>query len=204
VPVSEFPSRNGVIATLADADPIELGQIDHANGIIYLANQAPETMLHELLHAVTATVTFDFYENPKKLSEEQTAAVQNLENMMTQFLGMYFSNESANAAMVAEKLQDTILEYLADEGSVGKAAALQECIAWSLTNQNLADTLKTTKVRTPLMRLVHSALAGLPHGQSLQHPVEHGGRWQAGCHHATPPAADRVAEIPSQGGLAPW
>lgn len=166
--------RNRFYPELADADPIELAQTDLANGIIYLANAAPETMMHELLHATTARVIFDYYENPDKLSEEQKAAIKNLESLMGQFMGLDFSAENANTREVVRTLRREIGNYLQNfPENVGKAAALQEFMAWSLTNQNLADSLRTTKVRTPLMKLVHNVLMGLrkllglPSGQML-------------------------------------
>ena len=166
--------RNQFYPELADADPIELGLTDLRNGIIYLANAAPETMMHELLHATTAAVVFDYYQNPDKLSDEQKAAVQNLESMMKQFMDLDFSAEPLNVRDVARTVRGEIRKHMRNlEENVGKAAALQEFIAWSLTNQNLADSLRTTKVRTPLAKLVHKALnglkrlLGLPGGQSL-------------------------------------
>ncbi|WP_416914337.1 hypothetical protein [Seohaeicola sp.] len=151
-----------------------MAQTDLANGIIYLANTAPETMMHELLHATTAKVIFDFYENPDQLSKEQKDAIKNLENLMGQFMGLDFSAENANTREVARTVRKEISNYLQNfPENVGKAAALQEFMAWSLTNQNLADSLRTTKVRTPLMKIAHNVLMGLkrllglPHGQSL-------------------------------------
>src|SRR5690606_1246165 len=112
-------------------DPIDLGLTDFATGTIYISNVSPETIMHELLHTMTAAVTYDFYGNPELVTELERDTLQNLENLMNQVKDMDFSNESANVREAIGTMQTEIRRYL-DQGDIqGKGAALQEFIAWT-------------------------------------------------------------------------
>lgn len=92
---------------------------------------------------------------------------------MNQFMGMDFSNEAPGAAVAAASLAVQISKAQRQGDALGKGIALQEFIAWSLTNQALGESLRTSKVRTPLMKLVFKSMQalrrmlGLPTGQML-------------------------------------
>jgi hypothetical protein len=149
----KFPDR-------ATAGPIDLGQADLINGVVYIANMAPETVLHEMLHTAVSKILLEHY-NGVAGSDVRTRAVQNLETLMDQFLNTDFSNDPQNVKDAALLARLEIEKYLAQGGAMGKASAVAEFLSWTLTNQNLAETLKKTRTRSRLIPLVHAALKGL-------------------------------------------
>lgn len=145
--------------------PIDKGQVDLNNRVVYVANQSAETVLHEALHTATMGLVLQFYTDPSKLDEVQQAAVSNLEKLKTQFMDMDFSRtlrrdlEQDDGAVlnVAQVVQRQIAAQ--NQSARGKATALNEFMAWTLSNQNLIDVMRKTKVRTPLSNLVFKATA---------------------------------------------
>lgn len=141
--------------------PIEHGQIDLIGGAIYIANQTGETVLHEALHAALMKHLLDAYHG--KLSGVRQQAVENLESLMSQFMDMNFQAEEFGTQEAARILRREIETNLAKDTPWGRAVALSEFLSWTLANQNLIETLKKSKVRTPrpLHRLIDAALKGL-------------------------------------------
>lgn len=165
--------RNKAFPLHKSAGPVELGQADIENGFIYIANNSSETILHEMLHAVVGAKIVDYYTDPTLVDETSRAAIQNLESIMGQFMEMNFVNEDANTTLVANELKMEISSYLGSGSAHGKSTALNEFIAWTLTNQKLEGVLKKTKSRSKLKNLIDRALVGLkrllgiPQGRSL-------------------------------------
>ena len=157
--------RDETYPELVGTAPIDKGQADMHNRVVYVANQAGETVLHEALHTATMALVLQFYTDPSKLDEVQRAAAQNLEALMTQFMDMDFSRslrkdleqEDGAVLNVAQVLQRQIAEALGRGDELGRAIALNEFMAWTLSNQNLIDVMRKTKVRTPLRELVFKA-----------------------------------------------
>lgn len=140
---TNFPDRN-------TGELLPEGQIDLLNGIVYVTNQSAETAIHELVHATTIGKVLDYYTNKDKLSPQDQAAILRLEALMNEFITKDYSYESSETQQAAESALDTIYQQLALDTDVSKAAALNEFMAWTLTNQNLIELNKTSRVRNPL------------------------------------------------------
>jgi len=114
------------------------GQIDTVNNIIYLVSPSPETMAHELIHAATYATLEAHYagESNPAVSE----AVTRLESLMDQFMEL-----DAGKSQNVVKAKNAILKHRRSQTDNTKAAALNEFMAWSLSNRHLAKKLQSTK-----------------------------------------------------------
>lgn len=157
--------RDETYPEMIGTSPVELGQADINNKVVYIANATSETVLHEAIHTATLQIVYQAYLDPSQLDEVQRAAIENLERLMNQFMDMDFSRalrqdlEQADGSVenVAHVLQRQIAVAQSQGDALGKAIALNEFMAWALSNQNLIDVMKKTKVRTPLRDLVFKA-----------------------------------------------
>lgn len=149
---SNFPDRN-------DGKMISKGQIDLLNNVIYVGNQSPETVLHEAVHAATMGKVLDFYTDSELLNDDDTASLRRLEALMDEFLKQDFRYDDEATRNAASDTVQTIREYLQRDTPQDNAAALNEFMAWNLTNQNLIEVAKGTRVRSPLAKVVRKALA---------------------------------------------
>lgn len=178
-------ARNTMFPNQAGLDPIEYGLTDIQNKIIYIANESVETALHEMLHAASAAIMHDYYTDPTLVSETARQAIKNLEALMKQFMGLTFEFEGAATQSAALNAQSEIATALSIGTPVAKFTALQEFMAWTLTNQRVIDTLKKTKNRSKLVQLKDAVLKGLkkllglPHGVSLD--MFSNIKWNAGA-----------------------
>ncbi|QIG70535.1 virion RNA polymerase protein [Rhizobium phage RHph_N38] len=153
-----------------------LGKIDFAVKTIYITNPSSETLAHEILHASTFAKVQFFYEG-KELSIEDREAIIRLEGLLGEFVATVYSGESSaviGAREIADATINTLLnkadvahrlwekthdsKYLSQEQQL-KAEALNEFMAWVLTNKNLATVASETKVLNPAFRLIGKALA---------------------------------------------
>lgn len=159
--------RDETYPEMVGLPPIDLGQTDMHNQVVYIVNGASETVLHEAFHTATMGVALQGYTDPGKLDDVQKAALENLERMMAQFMDMDFratlrqdlEQEDGSVLNVAQVLQRQVADALARGDELGRAIALNEFMAWTLSNQNLIDVMRKTKVRTPLRELVFKATA---------------------------------------------
>lgn len=135
---------------------VKRGFYDPARRIGYVTSYSAETMLHEMLHALTADVVLRYYADPESLSEGTRKAMQRLEVMMKEFQGLYFDGESRNIQAAAESLQ-VQLDRLEGE----PAAQVLEFIAWGLTNQHIIDVAQKNRVQSRLGKIVGRALRAL-------------------------------------------
>ena len=149
---SNFPDRN-------DGKMISKGQIDLLNNVIYVGNQSPETVLHEAVHAATMGKVLDFYTDQDLLNDDDTASLRRLEALMDEFLKQDFRYDDEATRNAASDTIQTINEYLQRNTPEDNAAALNEFMAWNLTNQNLIEVGKGTRVRSPLAKVVGKAIA---------------------------------------------
>lgn len=166
--------RNRNYPKNVSAAPIQKGQIDFSNGMIYISNQAHETLLHELLHAALFRQLSNYFmEDGAKLSKNEKAAIENIQQLMDEFLALDFSYEDLSAAQALEILRGEMLSNMASDPVAGKAAAMAEFISWGLTNQNISQTLGTVKVQGRLRTLANKvvrfvkSLLGLPANMQL-------------------------------------
>src|SRR5690606_20122886 len=77
----EFPDHAG-------AGPVELGQTISGSNTILIANQSPETVLHELLHGYTANLLSSHYADPDSSPAHVRFAVARLEELRDDILGL--------------------------------------------------------------------------------------------------------------------
>lgn len=154
--IAEYQKARGLYEE--ESEPVAEGQIDMRNGIIYISNESHETVLHEMLHGATIAKVLDYYDNPDVLSDDDKDAVRRLESLMGEFLDQGFQEDSLSAQAAVGDLKAAVEFHMADESNLGKAAALNEFMAWTLTNQNLIDIAKKQKVKSPLSRVVGKAL----------------------------------------------
>jgi hypothetical protein len=128
---------------------------------IYLLNTTGETILHEAIHAATYK-TLEAYYSKHKLGKEMVRvknAVQRLEQLMNLFMtDDTIGQEDALSEATTSKVKGIINEYLAAGDAVGKAGALNEFMAWTLSNQDLAEAL-SSKLDTRFTKLVKATVA---------------------------------------------
>ena len=117
------------------------GYISMADQTIYLVNPSSETLLHELVHATTFNKVASFYSNPESLTSIERDAASRIEGLMNEWLNV---DESPAA--------DTVKYHIA-RGE--QAVALNEFMAWNLSNQ---DLITKGKEQTVLSRIAEAAL----------------------------------------------
>ncbi|QIG76594.1 virion RNA polymerase protein [Rhizobium phage RHph_I1_6] len=146
-----------------------LGKIDFAMKTIYITNPSSETLAHEILHASTFAKVQSFYQGLNTSTEEQEAIVR-LEGLLGEFVASVYNGESSAVIGAREMADGWIHKYLNDaaiaEDAKDKqayadamASAVNEFMAWVLTNKNLATVASETKVLNPAFRLIGKALA---------------------------------------------
>jgi hypothetical protein len=153
----------------------EMGKEDHsANGIdgavkgytnigestIYLLNPSSETLVHELIHAATFTGVLDVYNG--KGSRQVGMAVRSIEEMMMEFLDTDFGNLGLTQSAYQNAVNAISGNW--NKGTPdGKAAAVNEFMAWTLSNYALQRLAKQTKVSKaiPLGRRLIDAIRGM-------------------------------------------
>lgn len=138
--------------TLTDSN----GLYDVENNVIFLIENNHETMVHELVHMVTFGAVLTHYENGEK-----NAAVSRLEALMDEFISLDMSKESDAVRTAANQAMRSILTNQNTDTPMAKAVALNEFMAWSLSNRDLIAKLKNTKTKTlteKVMRLIFSVL----------------------------------------------
>jgi len=138
------------------------GALDIANNTIFLAKDGHETLAHELVHAATFDQVFQHYEGI------ENAAVSRLEDLMQEFMGLDFSTSSKEVRTAVNAARDAILGFQTKNDAYSKAGALNEFMAWTLTNEQLSKTLKTTRTGTiatlakKTLNLIKRLMGGVP------------------------------------------
>lgn len=131
-------------------DDVEInGQINIDKKIITIYNDQRETVAHELIHAATYLNVLDYYNTVREERSKHKlhAAIKNLEKLKIVFNEKY-----------ATKFEDVAK---AIEGK-SEAEALNEFMAWGLTNEALVKSLsKETSPVKNLIRYVNKAVLNL-------------------------------------------
>jgi hypothetical protein len=122
------------------------GVYDVQNNIIFLTTNNVETMLHEMVHAGTFNQVLDHYQG------NTNDAVTRLEALMEQFLELESDGQNINEAKAA------ILTRRGDLSPESQAAALNEFMAYSLTNAQIGKRLRSTEARG-IQKLAQQVLA---------------------------------------------
>lgn len=117
---------------------------------IVLLNPTTETFTHELIHAATFEAVQAHYEG------KTNKAVPRLEAMMQQFVA-----QATELTQTSEDLNGAYNSALsAIQNAPSKAAALNEFMAWTLSNDNLSRLAQRTRV-TKLGRLADKVIAAI-------------------------------------------
>lgn len=128
---------------------------------IYSLNPSTETMVHELVHVATFETILAFF-NGDALHPETKAAVKRIGVLMDQFLGMEGELVQPNAAL-QQAYNDAVAAIRSWQNDRGlpdaerRAGALNEFMAWNLSNQDLIRLGQRTQA-SKLARIVHSVL----------------------------------------------
>lgn len=129
---------------------------------IYLVTPSLETLVHELVHASTFESVLEHYEGTPN------EAVQNIEDLMNQFRTLDVKNESPAVREAYADALNTINGHLSNgfiEPAMAKAAALNEYMAWGLTNRELIAKQKKTTALKAMVQSVYEAIKRLVFGR---------------------------------------
>lgn len=132
---------------------------------IYLVSPSMETLIHELVHASTFETVLAHYQGE---TTEATSAIENIEKLMEQFRNLDVSNETPQMQEAYADALDTINGHLANgfiEPAMSKAAALNEFMAWGLTNRELTKKQKKTTSLVQMAKDVYEAIKRLVFGR---------------------------------------
>lgn len=111
---------------------------------VVIANASREVLTHEIVHAATYAA-LDRYYSGQLTDPRAKVAVEKLKALKDQFLKLDMSKEGG-ATLAA--YGDALEAILTHSRAGNQAAALNEFMAWGLTNQHLARKLKATKANT--------------------------------------------------------
>ena len=138
------------------------GYTDVANKTVFLISPSSETLVHELIHAGTFAKVLQHYITKGRGNAEVAGAVTRLEALMRQFLGLQEEalTLSEDARIAYLNARDAIRGHLADDTPGGKAAGLNEFMAWAGSNASLIRLGKRTKA-TKLGRIAEAALQAI-------------------------------------------
>lgn len=139
------------------------GWVSIGDKTIYVVNPQVETLVHELVHAASFKTVLAYYngENLGTNGKEVGAAIVRLEAMMSDFLTMQDEQmdpalraayDSAHAAILSSNVES--------DQAVAQAKALNEFMAWGLTNEQLTKALKQ-KQAPALVRLAKGVVAAI-------------------------------------------
>lgn len=119
------------------------GWTNIGDNTIYMVNPTIETMVHELVHAASYETVLAYYnrEDLGPNSKEITSAITRLETMMEEFLTL--DDKSSSYTSAREAILSSNLE---SDQAVAQAKALNEFMAWGLTNEQLTEALKKKQV----------------------------------------------------------
>lgn len=129
---------------------------------IYLVTPSLETLVHELVHASTFESVLAHYEGTPN------EAVQNIEDLMNQFRALDVNDESPAVREAYADALNTINGHLSNgfiEPAMAKAAALNEYMAWGLTNRELIGKQKKTTALKTMVQAVYEAIKRLVFGR---------------------------------------
>lgn len=129
---------------------------------IYLVTPSLETLVHELVHASTFESVLAHYEGTPN------EAVQNIEDLMNQFRALDVKDESPAVREAYADALNTINGHLSNgfiEPAMAKAAALNEYMAWGLTNRELISKQKKTTALKTMVQAVYEAIKRLAFGR---------------------------------------
>ncbi|WP_244832394.1 hypothetical protein [Caballeronia sp. TF1N1] len=121
---------------------------------IYIVNPDSEVLTHELIHAATFESVLAHYQGDTT-RPEVADAIGRIETMLDQFRGLDVTSEAIGTQQSYADAMAAI-NQASGQDAVSKARALNEFMAWTLANKNLADLAGRTQVST-LVQLAKAA-----------------------------------------------
>lgn len=141
--IAAFQEESGFVAPSNVPAGTISGYTSFGDKVIYLINPSSETLIHELIHAATFDFVNSFYNGDAgKMNPQAAAAIERTEVLMEQFLNLPVSDVDPSLAQAHSNASAVINDYLL---SGDKASALNEFMAWALSNRQLQGLTKKTK-----------------------------------------------------------
>lgn len=146
----------------SDYDPNDvgnyLGKAVVGQNRIYLNNVSAETLLHEIIHAATFDQVAQYYADKTKMPEYAAQAVERIEAMM----GNWLSHDTTHFTQSLLSVRDMAASQVVLLLQSGKRAeAVNEFMAWALSNRQIADDLATRKIENPLAKIARNVVAAI-------------------------------------------
>ncbi|MGV8863221.1 MAG: hypothetical protein ACOH2T_18905, partial [Pseudomonas sp.] len=134
---------------------------------IFITKASEETLVHELIHATTMGLVNQFFtQDGKKMLPSQRDAVAQLVRLKEQFMKI-------DVASVPESVQKALIAAQAEVAANTDARAINEFMAWTLSNESLSTELSSHAAPSVLKRLAKSVrdtvrkLLGLPKNTNM-------------------------------------
>jgi hypothetical protein len=144
-----YDAARGEGATESEGLRGSIGWADIDNDTMYILSNTHETLVHEMIHLATFKTVEAHYDGIKI-----NPAIPRLETLMKDFMEFDFTGKGKTLELAAQSAKEAILGYDGND-SFSKTAALNEFMAWSLSNAALVRELKTRD--TVLTRLTKAA-----------------------------------------------
>ncbi|UAT28905.1 vRNAP [Dinoroseobacter phage vB_DshP-R7L] len=129
-------------------------QYDFKNNVMFMTQDTNESMLHEMVHAATYGKVLEHYQGVKN------PAVERLETLMGEFMDIEATGQAMTEAQAA------IARRMARNDPINQAAAVNEFMAYVLTNNRVRSKTKKVKVLadfgSKVMNLLRRMLGGMP------------------------------------------
>lgn len=131
-----------------------LSNYDFKNNVMFMSTDTNEAILHEMVHAATYEAVLRHYQGVKN------DAVARLEVLMNEFMDIQSDGKAMNEAQAA------IARRMARNDPVNQAAAVNEFMAYVLTNSRVRSVAKQTNILanfgSKVIALLRKMLGGMP------------------------------------------
>lgn len=131
-----------------------LSNYDFKNNVMFMSTDTNEAILHEMVHAATYEAVLRHYQGVKN------DAVARLEVLMNEFMDIQSDGKAMNEAQAA------IARRMARNDPVNQAAAVNEFMAYVLTNSRVRSVTKQTNILanfgSKVIALLRKMLGGMP------------------------------------------
>lgn len=160
--IAQYNRDSGYSVQSSQAMQNAMGYTSVGTKTVYLINPSSETLVHELIHASTFETVLNHYSDPAfaKANPQGAKAVKRIEALMEQFLNIELSQVSPELQQAYTDATAAIRGYMGQATAQNKAAALNEFMAWALSNRALASLGKRT-LATRLAQLAESAFQAI-------------------------------------------
>lgn len=145
--IAQYQKENGLTGLNQNEASGTHGYVSIPEKTIYLVNPSTETLVHELIHAASYEIILAHYNG--ETTPEVSDAISRIEVMMDTFMTRAVNERMApevkQAVMDARAAIESVQDNLDADPAVSKASALNEFMAWALTNEQITKTLKNTR-----------------------------------------------------------